>query len=174
MIKFLVSSVLCLGVVACGPAFTTEPAPSPEASSDVPDTAVGSVEAPDAGSPASPDATPANPALVDSGSDSSPTPPSTVDAGEPIDAPTAPVCTEGAVQCTTNGLGTATCVQGAWQPAACGTDETCTDGACACPDGTEACGGGCINVQAFDHDNCGGCGIQCSRTASCVSGVCRG
>jgi hypothetical protein len=42
----------------------------------------------------------------------------------------------------------------------------------ACPSGTVACKGGCVNVAGTDSSNCGACGHICTGGSTCVSGAC--
>ncbi|MCA9695396.1 MAG: LamG-like jellyroll fold domain-containing protein [Nannocystaceae bacterium] len=50
------------------------------------------------------------------------------------------------------------------------TDDATTDGV-ECPPGQEDCGQGCVDV-AVEPDHCGGCGIACVGSESCVDGAC--
>ena len=48
----------------------------------------------------------------------------------------------------------------------------CTNGQCACPQGTVDCAGFCVSTQT-DRTNCGGCGITCPNGQNCANGACR-
>ncbi len=70
------------------------------------------------------------------------------------------------------------CVALASDPAHCGACDTrcavgvaCENGRCACPAGTDACGGSCVDV-ASDLRNCGACGTACAASQVCLNGVC--
>lgn len=39
-------------------------------------------------------------------------------------------------------------------------------------DGLACCSGACVDTQAFDVQNCGGCGVECDAGEVCHSGVC--
>jgi hypothetical protein len=42
----------------------------------------------------------------------------------------------------------------------------------ACPAGTVACNGGCVDVGGSDNANCGACGAVCTGGTSCTTGAC--
>jgi hypothetical protein len=75
----------------------------------------------------------------------------------------------------------------------CGSGETCTNGQClcgtnpgcadgqvcsngiCCPFGTTNCNNACVDLLGNDMNNCGGCGVVCSRLnadAACIAGNC--
>jgi len=54
---------------------------------------------------------------------------------------------------------------------ACPAGVACDNGTCACPPGTQACGGQCIETTN-DPKNCGQCGNACGAGSSCVAGQC--
>jgi hypothetical protein len=66
----------------------------------------------------------------------------------------------------------------------CAPGQSCVDGRClagtcqlSCPTGMLCCGGGEAGPQLcadprFDRNHCGGCGIACPASQSCVEGVC--
>jgi hypothetical protein len=78
------------------------------------------------------------------------------------------------IQCT------ASCLHGVCVPFTaecippCEEGESCVAGACLAPKTCESpltkCGGGCVDVEANDSRNCGGCGIHCN--GDCVHGQC--
>jgi hypothetical protein len=51
------------------------------------------------------------------------------------------------------------------------SDPLTPDGGAGCPEGQAMCGGVCINVSG-DPANCGGCGVVCGASESCVGSVC--
>lgn len=53
----------------------------------------------------------------------------------------------------------------------CPAGIACIEGVCACPAGTEACGGACVDVTS-DGDNCGACGRACEADLLCNAGTC--
>lgn len=53
---------------------------------------------------------------------------------------------------------------------ACGADQRCVEGACACLNGLEACGAECVDL-ATDNANCGSCGTSCGARF-CAGGAC--
>lgn len=60
----------------------------------------------------------------------------------------------------------------------CGATDATGRRRCVCPQGSEPCGGGCVETISYDTDplNCGACGNVCPRTACsaavCNAGVC--
>jgi hypothetical protein len=74
----------------------------------------------------------------------------------------------------------ATCLSGVCVPLAvecippCEDGESCVAGTCfaskACEPPLTNCGGDCVDVEANDKSNCGGCGIPCG--GDCVDGQC--
>lgn len=54
---------------------------------------------------------------------------------------------------------------------ACGTGQTCAQGACACMGELSSCGASCTNLQT-DGANCGQCGNACPTTLVCSLGQC--
>jgi hypothetical protein len=96
------------------------------------------------------------------------------------------VCAAGSCGCTNDDqcggsgscldlLGRCRCESGVCRPG-----ETCSGGACACNDGAaceqgETCcqsPAGCARLDS-DPDNCGGCGLRCGLSQTCVAGVCQ-
>ena len=53
----------------------------------------------------------------------------------------------------------------------CTADQLCTNGACACPGTTHACGNACIDYST-SKDNCGSCGNACEAFQFCAGGKC--
>ncbi|MFV8751151.1 MXAN_6577-like cysteine-rich protein [Nannocystaceae bacterium ST9] len=54
---------------------------------------------------------------------------------------------------------------------ACPAGIECVAGACACPEGTEACGDTCLDTQS-NPDACGGCDSACPANQVCWQGIC--
>ena len=52
----------------------------------------------------------------------------------------------------------------------CGTDQTCSNGACMCKSGM-LCTDGCFDTQN-DLNHCGSCTTKCAADGACVSGAC--
>lgn len=55
--------------------------------------------------------------------------------------------------------------------APCPAGIACSEGSCACPDGTMPCGDACVDVQA-DGMHCGGCDMPCDPGLVCLDGAC--
>lgn len=56
--------------------------------------------------------------------------------------------------------------------AACGANEACVQGGCACREGTTSCpGAGCVDPQS-DARHCGGCAGACQVGYACAAGGC--
>lgn len=53
----------------------------------------------------------------------------------------------------------------------CGTDQTCSNGACMCKAGGMACTDGCFDLQN-DSTHCGNCTTKCAADGACVDGAC--
>jgi hypothetical protein len=61
--------------------------------------------------------------------------------------------------------------EGCFGSGVCRPIIACVDSACACPGGTTACSGACVDRQT-DINNCGTCGHICPATTTCVAGSC--
>jgi len=53
----------------------------------------------------------------------------------------------------------------------CPAGLACVGGHCSCPSGFVLCAGYCVETQS-NRRNCGGCGITCGISSSCLNGVC--
>jgi MYXO-CTERM domain-containing protein len=54
---------------------------------------------------------------------------------------------------------------------ACGANQICSAGSCACPAGLALCDGACVDTQSSGA-NCGGCGNACPTGQVCNAGIC--
>ncbi|HEY1694316.1 MAG TPA: hypothetical protein VGG39_19235 [Polyangiaceae bacterium] len=89
-----------------------------------------------------------------------------------------PLCSAGAcAPLTTTETDTAGCVRDT-DGTSCGTNETCTGGACVCVPqcagkncGTDGCGGSCGACSGGNHVCSGGGQCTCTPTSGCVSGA---
>jgi hypothetical protein len=75
-------------------------------------------------------------------------------------------CPEGYVRCGERCLSGTSCGQ------ACGSDASCSDGACVCDGGLTRCGDTCIDTTG-DVLHCGACDSPCDHDAICVEGTCQ-
>lgn len=55
----------------------------------------------------------------------------------------------------------------------CGTGKTCSSGVCKCTTGTDCGASGCVDINANDNKNCGGCGLSCTGNLTCAGGTCQ-
>ncbi len=53
----------------------------------------------------------------------------------------------------------------------CGTDQTCSNGACMLQKPGMACTDGCFDLQS-DLNHCGSCTTKCAADGACVDGAC--